>query len=201
LQGSSPSSTFSFGGTTEATEYLGLDGAVRRLLAELGLEGEHFEDTPRRVAAMLRSFRQGSEEDLHKLLKTFTESADNILVVQTRIPFKGLCAHHLLPFFGVAMVGYIPRGRVVGLSKLTRLVQAAGSIQPTTQEHITNLVARTLDEELHPTASGCVTRAVHGCMAVRGVNAPDTVTTASALRGQFLLNPSARQEFMAFWEA
>lgn len=178
----------------------GVADAVQVILNELGLEGEHFEETPRRVAAMLRSFRKGSEDDLHLLLKTFTESADNILVVQTRIPFKGLCAHHLLPFFGVAMVGYIPRGRVVGLSKLTRLVQAAGAIQPSTQEHITNLVARTLDEELHPTATGCITRAVHGCMAVRGVHAPDTWTTASALRGQFLLNPAARQEFMSFWE-
>ena len=176
-----------------------MEMSVWRLLKELGLdtESEHFHETPRRVAEMLKSFRQSTEEELGEILKKgFEETDDNIMVVQTDIPFKGLCAHHLLPFFGTATVGYIPRKRVVGLSKLTRLVQAAGCIAPSTQEHVTNLITDTLFGTMEPVAAGCVTRALHGCMAVRGVNAPSTWTTVSALKGQFLLNPLAREEFM-----
>lgn len=166
-------------------------------LLELDPNSEHFKETPRRVRELLQAFRVGSEGTLGEILKAgFEETQDNILVVQTQIPFKGICAHHLVPFFGTATVGYIPRKRVVGLSKLTRLVQAAGTIAPTTQEHITNLVADTLFHTAEPLAAGCVTKALHGCMAVRGVNAPTTWTTVSALRGQFLLNPLARQEFL-----
>jgi GTP cyclohydrolase I len=169
---------------------------VAGILEELNLDGEHFEETPERVARMLTDFRQGSEENLGDLLRTFEETNDNILIVQTQIPFYGLCAHHLLPFFGTAAVGYIPRKRVVGLSKLTRLVQAAGTISPSTQEHITNLVADTLFRTLECIGAGAITTAVHGCMAVRGVHAPTTSTKVSALRGQLLLNPTARDEFL-----
>lgn len=175
-----------------------LAGVVTRLLLALNFDpnSEHFRDTPWRVAKMLQGFRQGSEEELGEILKQgFEETNDNILIVQTEIPFKGLCAHHLLPFFGTAAVGYIPRKRVVGLSKLTRLVQAAGSVAPSTQEHVTNLIADTLFQTMEPLAAGVVTSALHGCMAVRGVNAPNTRTKVSALRGQFLLNPVARAEF------
>lgn len=176
-----------------------LEGYIEQILHELDLHGEDFEETPRRVATFLRSFRQGDSRSLADLLKTFTETSENVLVVQGDIPFSGLCAHHLVPFAGTAIVGYIPRKRKVGLSKLARLVQAAGRIQPGTQEDVTNLVADTLFRELEPIAAGVVTRAWHGCMSVRGVMAPNTWTVVSALRGQFLLNPSARQEFMSFW--
>lgn len=172
---------------------------VYSLLEALGLDtdSEHFKDTPTRVAKMFVGFRQGTEKELGEILRAgFEETNDNIMVVQTNIPFKGLCAHHLLPFFGTASVGYIPRKRVVGLSKLTRLVQAVGTIAPTTQEHIVNLVVDTLHRTLEPVAAGVVTAALHGCMAVRGVNAPTTRTKVSALRGQFLLNPEARKEFL-----
>lgn len=169
--------------------------AIGAVLEDLGLDGEHFEETPERVAQMLMQFRQGTEEGLADILKTFEETGDNVLVVQTKVPFKGLCAHHLLPFFGTAAVGYIPRKRVVGLSKLTRLVQQAGVIAPSTQEHITNLVADTLFQTLECIGAAVVTSALHGCMAVRGVNAPTTYTKVAALRGQLLLNPTARAEF------
>jgi GTP cyclohydrolase I len=161
------------------------------------LESEHFRETPARWAKMMQSFVQFREEDLAAILKAgFEETQDNILVVQTSIPFSGMCAHHLLPFWGTASVGYIPRKRVVGLSKLARLVVAAGRVSPTTQEHITNLIADTLFGTLEPIGVGVISRAAHGCMAVRGVNAPQTTTTVNALRGQILLNPTARQEFM-----
>jgi GTP cyclohydrolase IA len=178
-----------------------LEQIVTDLLKELNLEGEDFHETPRRVASFLRSFRTGDPRSLAEILKTFTETSENVLVVQGDIPFSGLCAHHLVPFTGTAIVGYIPRKRKVGLSKLARLVQAAARITPSTQEDITNLVADTLHKELEPIAAGVVTRANHGCMSVRGVMAPNTWTSVSALRGQFLLNPAARAEFMTFWES
>lgn len=172
-----------------------LEFHIEAILEYLGLRGEHFEETPRRVAALLREFTKGG--DLSEILSTgFSEAKDNILVVLTDIPFKGLCAHHLLPFWGRASVGYIPRKRVVGLSKLPRLVAAAGTQSPSTQEHITNLIADTLFDTLEPIGVGVITSAAHGCMAVRGVNAPSTLTKVSALRGQILLNPTARNEFM-----
>jgi GTP cyclohydrolase I len=172
-----------------------VEEAVRYVLKKHGLEGEHFEKTPERFARMFAGFNQ--PVDLEAILSTgFEETNDNIMVVQTNIPFRGLCAHHLLPFFGTAAVGYIPRGRVVGLSKLTRLVQAAGTLAPSTQEHITNVVADTLFRTMECIGVGVVTSALHGCMAVRGVNAPRTETRVSALRGQMLLNPTARGEFM-----
>jgi len=175
-----------------------LEVYIRKILEGLELEGEDFVETPRRVAALLRAFNQRNKAELPGLLKTFSETAESVLIVQTHIPFKGLCAHHLVPFFGTASVGYIPRGRKVGLSKLTRLVLSAGEVEPSTQEAVTNLVVDTLYDTLEPIGAGVVTRALHGCMAVRGVHAPDTWTTVSALRGQFLLNPTVRQEFMEF---
>lgn len=177
-----------------------LEDLIDLQLQALNLEGEDFDETPRRVAAFYRSFRSVDPRTLAELLKTFTETSENVLVIQGGIPFSGLCAHHLVPFQGTAMVGYIPRERKVGLSKLARLVQAAGRIQPSTQEDITNLVADTLHKGLAPLAAGVVTKANHGCMTVRGVMAHGTWTVVSALRGQFLLNPSAKQEFMSFWE-
>jgi GTP cyclohydrolase I len=179
--------------TNVIAEYVGA------ILTELELDGdnEHFAGTPMRVARMLQTFTQYSEEDLRDILATgFEETDDNILVVQTRIPFVGMCAHHLLPFTGSASVGYIPRKRVVGLSKLTRLVRAAGRVEPSTQEHITNLIADTLHRTLEPVAAGAVTTATHGCMSTRGVLAHETQTKVSALRGQFLLNTDARKEFL-----
>jgi GTP cyclohydrolase I len=178
---------------------LDIENTVSGLLEGLGLDvlDQHFTDTPARVRKMLQSFVAYKEEDLGSILRAgFSESQDNILVVQTDIPFAGLCAHHLLPFWGTASVGYIPRKRVVGLSKLARLVHAAGRVTPSTQEHITNLIADTLHNTLEPIGVGVVTNAAHGCMAVRGVNAPQTITHVNALRGQMLLNPQARQEFM-----
>ena len=176
---------------------------VKGILINLGLdpEDQHFKGTPERVAKMLQSFVEYTEEDLAKIVETgFEETDDDIMVVQTRIPFVGMCAHHLLPFTGTATVGYIPNERVVGLSKLTRLVRAAGRVSPSTQEHITNLISNTLHDTLKPIATGSITVATHGCMSARGVLAHETQTKVSALRGQFMLNPQARSEFLSMAE-
>jgi GTP cyclohydrolase I len=173
-----------------------LEKHIGDILHTLQLEGEDFDETPRRVAQFLRSFRSTDPGQLAEILKTFTETSENVLVVQGDIPFSGLCAHHLVPFSGTAVVGYIPRKRKVGLSKLARLVQLAARVQPSTQEDITNLVADTIHQELEPIGAGVITVANHGCMEVRGIMAHGTWTRVHALRGQFLLNSDARIEFM-----
>jgi GTP cyclohydrolase I len=117
--------------------------------------------------------------------------------VQSGIPFQALCAHHFLPFFGHANIGYIPRNKVVGLSKLARLVFHAGRLRPTIQEQVTDLIADTLVEATDCAGAIVTIRAVHTCMTVRGIKAESAVTTTSALRGIFREVPAARQEFLA----
>ena len=126
---------------------------------------------------------------------------EKTLVVQTGIRFAGLCAHHLLPFSGWSAIGYLPSERVVGHSKLTRLVYAAGHLAPTTQEHITNLIADTLwkSESIKPRGVAVVASAFHTCMSARGVEAPiSTRTITSATRGAFLDVPALEAKFMDF---
>ena len=181
---------------------------VEAILHELGLDSgnQHFARTPERFAKVMLAYVQpidlsavlsaGFEDD--DFAEGAGEANERTLVVQTNIPFMGLCAHHLLPFFGSAAVGYLPRQRVVGLSKLTRLVYAAGHLAPTTQEHITNLVADTLFDSstINPKGVAVLTSALHGCMAVRGVEAPSTRTVTSAIRGVFADVPALESKFM-----
>jgi len=171
--------------------------AVRAMLDAFGLGGEHFEDTPRRFVELVRAFTRPI--DLAEVLeRDFTSVEDNYMVTQVSIPFAGLCAHHLAPFWGSAAVGYLPRGRIVGISKITRLVMAAGRNTPTTQEAITHAIANTMfkHQRLQPSGVAVVTRAGHGCMAVRGPKAPLTETIVSTMRGTFAHSPQTRQEFM-----
>lgn len=176
---------------------------VIRLL-DLDPDGQHFAKTPDRVAKVLRAYVQ--PVDLEAILSDGFkddddaeegEKHDKTLVAQTSIPFMGLCAHHLLPFFGAAAVGYLPRERVVGLSKLTRLVYAAGHVAPSTQEHITNLIADTLHRStiISPKGVAVIVSALHGCMAVRGVESPGTRTITTAIRGAFEDSPALEAKF------
>lgn len=181
-----------------------LEAIIRTL--DLDPTDQHFANTPTRFAKVLQAYVQTM--DLNTVLSAGFEDDDlavgkgetneRTLVVQTNIPFMGLCAHHLLPFFGSAAVGYLPRERVVGLSKLTRLVYAAGHLAPTTQEHITNLVADTLHNSamVQPKGVAVLVSAVHGCMAVRGVEAPNTKTWTSAIRGAIKDVPALESKFM-----
>jgi GTP cyclohydrolase I len=189
----------------EATPQDRIEECLRQIIYELGLDptSQHFAKTPDRVAKVLMAYIQ--DIDLEALLSdgfadddVDEEHNEKTLVVQTNIPFMGLCAHHLLPFFGSAAVGYLPRVRVVGLSKLTRLVYAAGHLAPTTQEHITNLVADTLSKSsiINPKGVAVLTSALHGCMAVRGVEAPTTRTIVSVVRGAFVDVPALEAKFM-----
>jgi GTP cyclohydrolase I len=171
------------------------EAAARDLLAALGADpaDEDLAGTPGRVAAAYA-------ELLTPVSFTPTTFANDEgydgLVVATGIPFSSLCRHHLLPFTGVAHVGYLPGDRILGLSKLARVVGLfARDLQ--TQERLTAQVAGWLTEQLAPRGAGVVVDAEHLCMTVRGVQAPGVRTVTSALRGRLRDDPRARAEFLA----
>ncbi|MBD3003826.1 GTP cyclohydrolase I FolE [Streptomyces sp. 5-10] len=168
--------------------------AVAALLTSLGIDlaNESLADTPRRVAAAYRELLSPHE---FKATSFPNEDGSDELVLVRSIPFHSLCEHHLLPFFGVAHVGYVPGDRVLGLSKLARVVQAcARGLQ--IQERLTSSVADWFVDELAPLGAGVVVQAQHTCMSIRGVKAIGSSTTTSATRGVLRDDPARRAEFM-----
>src|SRR5207302_1796894 len=127
--------------------------------------------------------------------KTFTEKYDEMVLVKD-IGFESMCEHHLLPFFGQAHVAYLPNGKIVGLSKLARVVEIL-SKRPQVQERMTEDLADLLMTELGARGVGVVLKATHTCMTIRGVRKPDSVCTTSAMRGSFITHEATRAEFMA----
>jgi GTP cyclohydrolase I len=171
------------------------EAAARDLLVALGADvsAESLRDTPRRVADAYAELLTPEPFDL----TTFANDGDyDELVVATSIPFHSLCEHHLLPFVGVAHVGYLPADRIIGLSKLGRVVdQFARSLQ--VQERLTKQVCDWLEEHLHPKGVGVVLEAEHLCMSLRGVQKPGVRTVTSALHGLVRDDARTRQEFLA----
>jgi GTP cyclohydrolase IA len=169
--------------------------AVRSLLVALGQDpfADHLRDTPRRVAAAFAELLTPDEFDL----TTFAnDEGYDQLVLARDIPFRSLCEHHMLPFHGVAHVGYLPAQRIVGLSKLARVVERfAGGLQ--VQERLTKQIADCLDTHLQPKGVGVVLEAEHLCMSLRGVRAHGSRTLTSDLKGSLRADPAARQEFFA----
>lgn len=167
--------------------------AVADLMDALGVDRrtEALRDTPRRVASALAEFL----EPIPFRATTFpNDGGYDELVVVSDIAFSSLCEHHLLPFVGVAHVGYLPSERIVGLSKLPRLVEhRARRLQ--VQERLTGEVADWLERTLRPRGVGVVIEATHMCMSLRGVRQPGALTTTSALRGRLREDPRTRQEF------
>jgi len=169
--------------------------AARELLIALGEDPERevLRDTPRRVAKAYAEFL--TPQAFSPTTFPNDEGYDE-LVVARGIPFNSLCEHHMLPFHGVAHVGYLPGDRIVGLSKLGRVVELfARRLQ--VQERLTADVAAWIDEHLEPKGVGIVVEAEHLCMSLRGVQKPGTVTVTSALRGLVRDDPRTRQEFLA----
>jgi GTP cyclohydrolase I len=155
-------------------------------------------DTPRRFAEYMLEFHQTrSEEELDEIIgPEFVNPAEHGgMLVQTNIPFRGMCCHHWAPFFGTATIGYLPNERVVGLSKLARITDACGVRSPSTQESISDHIATILNRVLKPKGVIVVTSALHTCMCVRGVHAPNVFTNYAAIRGNFIHVPAARDEF------
>ena len=173
--------------------------AAEELLRVLGvdLEDENFEDTPRRLVSYLEEFMQGG--DPTEVLRTgfSIDNETSGMVIEKDIPFRGMCAHHLAVFYGKVHIGYIPNGRVVGLSKLCRLVELVGTKAPSLQEFITDEIADSIKEVLEPRGVIVVASAVHTCMSCRGVRAMGVETITSAVRGVFRDVPAARQEFLS----
>jgi len=168
------------------------EGHVRKVLERLGEDvgREGLLETPKRYVKFMEEFLSYPEFEY----TTFDAEGASEMIVQTNIPFFSLCEHHMAPFFGTAAVAYIPNGRIVGLSKLARCVQKfAHNLQ--NQERITNQVVDELQAVLSPKGVACVISARHLCMEMRGVKTHDTMTTTSALRGLFMDDHMARNEF------
>jgi GTP cyclohydrolase I len=176
-----------------------MERAVREILAAVGEDPDRdgLLETPSRVARMYAELFMGLHLDPGRhLKKVFTEQYDELVLVRD-INFNSMCEHHLLPFIGVAHVGYLPRGKVVGLSKLARVVEEV-SHRPQVQERMTHQIADLLQLELDPKGVVVVIEASHSCMTIRGVRKPGSLTITSAVRGLFKTNHSSRAEVMAF---
>jgi len=175
-----------------------IERAVREILAAIGEDPDRpsLEETPTRVARMYAELFSGLHtEPARHLRKLFLEDYDELVLVRD-IPFNSMCEHHLLPFTGVAHVGYLPHGKVVGLSKLARVVEEL-SRRPQVQERMTHQIADLLNEELAAKGVVVVLEAVHTCMTIRGIRKPGSLTVTSAVRGLFKSNQSSRAEAMA----
>jgi len=171
---------------------------VAAMLKELGEEPgrDGLTRTPVRVAQALRFFTSGYEQDPVAILKDamFDVSYDEMVIVRD-VDFYSLCEHHLLPFFGRAHVAYIPNGKVIGLSKIPRVVEMF-SRRLQVQERLTKQIAETLQEVLEPKGVAVVVEAMHLCMMMRGVNQQNCSAVTSSIHGQFKRDSKTRAEFM-----
>jgi GTP cyclohydrolase I len=175
-----------------------IERAVREILAAVGEDPdrEGLLETPARVARMYAELFSGLKEDprIH-LGKAFQEKYDEIVLVRD-IAFNSVCEHHLLPFMGKAHVGYLPNGRVLGLSKLARVVETL-SRRPQVQERLTEQIATLLEDDLGAKGVAVVVEATHTCMTIRGIRKPGSMCVTSAMKGIFRTNVSSRAEVMS----
>ena len=175
-----------------------VERAVREILLAVGEDPdrEGLLETPARVARMYAELFSGLHDDprVH-MQKAFTEKYDEIVLVRD-ISFNSICEHHLLPFMGKAHIGYMPEGRVVGLSKLARVVEVV-SRRPQVQERMTETIADLIIDELGARGAAVVVEASHTCMTIRGVRKPGSLCVTSAMKGIFRSNLSSRSEVMA----
>ena len=173
-------------------------GLVRELLTELGEDPERqgLHDTPKRAARALRWLTRGYQQDPEEVIgNALFEERHGSMVLVRDIELYSLCEHHMLPFFGRAHVAYVPGGRIVGLSKMARLVEVfARRLQ--VQERLTDQIADALVDVLAPRGVGVVLEAQHLCMMMRGVEKQNSSTVTSALRGVFADCPMTREEFL-----
>ena len=175
-----------------------IEAAVREILAAVGEDPdrEGLLETPDRVARMYAEIFSGLHTDpavhLHKM---FTQKHDEMVLVKD-IEFASCCEHHLLPFTGKAHIAYLPNGKIVGLSKLARVVDAVAK-RPQVQERMTEEIADLIMTHLKPRGVAVIVEADHTCMTIRGVRKPGAMTITSSMRGGFLDNPATRAELMA----
>lgn len=172
--------------------------AVREILLAVGedIEREGLKDTPDRVARMYDELLGGMREEPEKHLRSvFTETYEEIVLLRD-IPFYSVCEHHLMPFIGVAHIAYLPSGKVLGVSKLARIVDSfARRLQ--TQERLAYQIADFLMSNLKSQGVAVVLEASHSCMTIRGIKKPGSTMVTSALRGIFKRDPKSRSEIMS----
>jgi GTP cyclohydrolase IA len=183
---------------SEAERPDAIEPNIEAILKELGEDParDGLLRTPRRVARSLRFLTKGYEQNPSELLNgaLFDVTYDEMVIVKD-IEFYSLCEHHMLPFFGRAHVAYLPKGKVVGLSKIPRLVEMfARRLQ--VQERLTSEIAQTIERMLNPKGVAVVLESIHLCMMMRGVAQQNCFAITSSLRGEFESNPKTRSEFM-----
>jgi len=175
-----------------------VEAAVLVLLRHIGEDPtrEGLRETPMRVAKAWREVTSGYRESVEDIMKVFEDGAENSeMVIRKNIPFWSNCEHHLLPVFGVVTVAYIPNGKIIGLSKIDRLVQVfARRLQ--VQERMTTQIADAIEQHLEPLGVAVYVSARHACVESRGVRSADSTTITSAIRGVFV-EPATRAEFMS----
>ena len=193
-----PPSTCQQAGATQVVDHQRIEAAVREILSAVGEnpDREGLLETPARVARMYAEMFSRLHDDPRRHLgKAFTEKYDELVLVRD-IAFHSMCEHHLLPFMGHAHIGYIPNGRVLGLSKLARVVEAV-SHKPQVQERMTEQIADLLEHDLGAKGVAVVLEASHTCMTIRGVRKPGSLCVTSAMKGIFRDNVSSRAEVMS----
>jgi GTP cyclohydrolase I len=175
-----------------------IEAAVREILLAIGEdpEREGLRETPARVARMYAEVFAGLRKDPREhLRKTFTQKYDEVVLVRD-IQFASFCEHHLLPFTGKAHIAYLPSGKIVGLSKIPRVVEVLAR-RPQVQERMTEDLADLLMRELDPKGVAVILEASHSCMTLRGVRNVESMCTTSAMRGSFRENALTRSELMS----
>lgn len=176
-----------------------IERAVREIIEAIGEDPtrEGLLETPRRIAEMYAELFEGLYQDPLEVLQVgFEEEEHQEMVILRDIPFYSLCEHHFLPFHGVAHIGYIPEKRIVGISKLARVVEILAR-RPQLQERLTGQIADVIMEGLRPKGVGVVVEAEHLCMTMRGIKKPGSIVVTSANRGLFRRNLATRQEFLS----
>ena len=174
-----------------------VEQSARELLRSLGLDPdcEGLRETPRRIAAMYQELFEGLNQDPVEALSVGFEEGHDEMVILREIPFYSMCEHHFLPFQGKAHVGYLPDGRIVGLSKIARALEIFAR-RPQVQERLTTQLAECIEDVLHARGVGVVIEAEHTCMTARGIKKPGATMVTSAMRGRFRSDANTRQEFL-----
>jgi GTP cyclohydrolase I len=175
-----------------------IKAAIEKILLAIGenVDRDGLIDTPKRISEMYAEIFEGLNIDPASYLNVDFEVAHDEMVILRDIPFYSMCEHHFLPFHGEAHVGYIPDGRVVGISKLARVVEGFAR-RPQLQERLTSQVAETIMDSVKPDGVAVVIEAEHLCMTMRGVRKPGSRMVTSAMRGQFKKSNVTRSEFLA----
>ncbi len=170
---------------------------VRTLITQLGLDdaSDGLADTPWRITDMYLELFEGLHQDPAEQLAVQFEEGHDEMVILKDIPFYSMCEHHFLPFHGTAHVGYLPDGRIVGLSKIARAVEIFAR-RPQVQERLTSQIADSIESVLGAKGVGVVIEAEHLCMTARGVRKPGALMVTSAMRGRFRTADNTRQEFL-----